>query len=288
MDATLLERVSRFAPPWVRYMLTLGEITRTGDGWVVATGEDIALWDTEAGAVMPLWPTQELAAEIIADDKEAAAEAVGSGEIVERLLPFLESNKAAVCLFPNFEDDMLVEPAAVTEDLADLIGEPVDVAAQLVAEPVTTEYDEWALLEAPEVDIPEEIVADTWVPREPGGARPASEPYARVLEVAAHDGELWVLDDPAEEAVIGVVLDDRPALALFASATEAEEFGMRVDGEIVARALGVGALLKAWTVVAYGGRWSVALSPNADQATFVEPTRFALDLAEAAAGARAL
>jgi len=32
MDAALLERVMAFSPPWVRYMLTLSEISRTGDG----------------------------------------------------------------------------------------------------------------------------------------------------------------------------------------------------------------------------------------------------------------
>jgi hypothetical protein len=281
MDAKLLARVSRFAPPWVRYMFTLAEIARTGDGWVVASGEDIALWDTEAGSVMPLWPTQDLAAETVADDSDATAEAVGSGEIVERLLPFLADNEAAVCLFPNFDDDMLVEPAAVTEDLADFIAEPADVAEQLSSEPIVAEYDEWALLEAPEVEGAQDADPGPWVPREPAGARPSEERYAGSLAAAAGNGELWTLDDPAEEAVIGIVLDDRPALALFASRAESEAFAEHVDGDVVARSLRVAELLSSWSVVAYGGRWAVAISPDQEQATFVEPARFALDLAEA-------
>ena len=172
MDATLLDRVAQFAPPWVRYMYTLAEIARTGDGWVVAAGEDIALWDTDAGPVMPLWPVQSLAAEVIEDDAAAQAEAVGTGEIVERLLPFLEQSEAAVCLFPNFDDDMLVEPSTVTEDLADFITEPIDVAAQLATEPFTAEYDEWALLEAPEVETDDEPASAPWRPREMSGPQP--------------------------------------------------------------------------------------------------------------------
>lgn len=283
MDATLLARVTQFAPPWVRYMFTLAEIVRTGDGWVVAAGDDIALWDTEAGAVMPLWPTQALAADTILGDADALAEAVGSGEIVERLLPFLEENEAAICLFPNFTNDMLVEPTAVTEDLADFIAEPVDVSTQLSSEPFTADYDEWALLEAPELEDGGEVDEATWVSRTPVGPQPASEPYAGALMAAADAGELWVLDDPAEEAVIGIVLDDRPSLALFSSRGEAERFADGIDGEIVPRSLAIAALIGDWSVVAYGGRWSVAISPDGQQATFVEPTRFALDLAEATA-----
>ena len=286
MDATLLARVTKFAPPWVRYMLTLSEIARTGDGWVVAVGEDIALWDTDSGGVMPLWPTQELAAQVISDDAEAVAEAVGSGEIVERLLPFLEENDAALCLFPSFDDDLLVEPAAVTEDLADFIADPVDVAEQLQSEPLTADYDEWALLEAPELEDTDAEPQAAWVSRAASGSMPASGRYAAALAAAADAGELWLLDDPAEDAVIGVVLDDRPALALFASRAEAETFAGGVDGEVVARPLSVGSLARDWSVVVYGGRWLVAISPDGEQATFVEPTRFALDLAEATADVR--
>ena len=286
MDATLLARVSRFAPPWVRYMLTLSEIARTGGGWVVAEGEDIALWDTEGGGVMPLWPTQELAAEVISDDAEAKAEAVASSEIAERLLPFLAENDAALCLFPNFDDDLLVEPAAVAEDLADFIADPVDVAQQLVSGSITTDYDEWALLEAPELEDDDEGPQAAWVPRAPSGVPPESERYVGALAAAGSTGELWLLDDPAEEAVIGIVLDDRPALALFATRAESEVFAAGVDGEVVARALSVGSLVKNWSVVAYGGRWFVALSPDGEQATFIEPARFALDLAEATADAQ--
>jgi hypothetical protein len=46
-------------------------------------------------------------------------------------------------------------------------------------------------------------------------------------------------------------------------------------------AVGAETLLAGWLLVAYGGEWSVALSPDATDAIFVEPTRFALDAAEA-------
>lgn len=278
MDTALAGRVARFAPPWLRYMLTLSEVVRTGDGWVVANDDDIALWDTDAGAVMPLWPTQELAAEVIDGEGEAAP--VGTGEIVDRLLPFLETNDAAVCLFPNFDDDILVEPSSISEDLADFVADPVDIAAQLAEAPRVEAYDEWALLESPDV---EDERPEGWAPAAPASSTASSDRHHSAVDVAAASGALWLLNDPAEEAIVGVVLDDRPALALFATQAEASEFAARIDAEAVPTPIGIDALLGGWLLVAYGGRWTVALSPDAEMATFVEPTRLALDLAEACA-----
>ena len=111
----------------------------------------------------------------------------------------------------------------------------------------------------------------------PGGSSSAHSSYAAVT------GALWLLDDPAEEAIVGLVLDDRPALTLFASKAQAAEYGERIDAEVTPLAVGLETLVRGWLLVAYGGQWSVALSPDATDALFVEPTRFALDAAEACA-----
>ncbi|HEY5540032.1 MAG TPA: hypothetical protein VIL41_01100 [Coriobacteriia bacterium] len=277
MDTTLTGRLTHFAPPWLRYMFTLSEAARTGDAWVVAAGDDIALWDTDAGAVLPIWPTQELAAEVAEGEAEAAP--VGVGEIADRLLPFLIKSDASASLFPNFDDDMLVEPDAVSEDLADSIAEPVDIAAQLIEAPVTAIYDEWALLESPGVD---DELPEGWAPSDAAPAL-SGDRYADALAAVSATGALWLLDDPAEEAIVGMVLEDRPALTLFATKAQAAEYGERIDAEVVPLPVGLDALVRGWLLVAYSGQWAVALSPDATDAVFVEPTRFALDVAEACA-----
>lgn len=278
MDTRLTGRLEDFAPPWLRYMLTLSEAVRTGETWVVANGEDIALWDTDAGAVLPMWPSKALAAGVAEGEAEAAPLEVE--EFVQRLLPFLIEGDANVSLFPNFDDDMLVEPAAVSEDLTDFIAAPTDLAAELIAQPIVAVYDEWALLESPGV---EEEAAEGWAPS--GDApSPTDDRYADALAAAAVTGALWLLDDPAEEAIVGLVLDDRPALTLFTTEGQAVEYGERIDAEVVARAIEVDALVRGWLLVAYGGHWSVAISPEAADAVFVEPTRIALDLSEAISG----
>ena len=159
MDTRLIGRLEDFGPPWLRYMLTLSEAVRTGQTWVVASGDDVALWDTDAGAVLPLWPTKALAANVA--EGEAQAVPLDVDELLKRLLPFLVESDANVSLFPNFDDDMLVEPAAVTEDLSDLVAQPSDLAAELTADLTTAVYDEWALLESPGVESEE---AEGWSP----------------------------------------------------------------------------------------------------------------------------
>ena len=275
MDPKLVGRLSDFAPPWLRYMLTLSEAARTGQSWVVASGEDIGLWDTDAGAVLPLWPTELLARQSVSDT-DGEATAVPLAEITERLLPYLIEADASLSLFPNFEDDMLVEPDAIAEDLADFAAEPIDIAAELTIEPVDEAYDEWALLESPEIEDEEE----GWAPEEVT-PQPTAERYSTLLAAAAATGALWLLDDPAEDAVVGIVLADRPGVALFPSSAAAMEYAGHVGGDISARPVSVDALVGGWMLVAYGGHWAVAISPDAETATFVEPTRFALDLAEA-------
>ncbi|MDR3685892.1 MAG: DUF2750 domain-containing protein [Coriobacteriia bacterium] len=275
MDTRLIGRLEDFAPPWLRYMLTLSEAARTGETWVVASGEDIALWDTDGGAVLPDWPTKALAANVAEGEAEAAPLAVD--EWLNRLLPFLIEGDANVSLFPNFEDDMLVEPTAVAEDLTDLLAEPSDLAAELVAEPLVAAYDEWALLESPGV---EEEPAEGWAPNDEVPA-PSGDRYADALAAAAATDALWLLDDPSEDAIVGLVIDDRPSLTLFTSEAQAAEYGEGIDADVVPRAIQIDVLVRGWLLVAYGGQWSVALSPDETDAVFAEPTRVALDLSEA-------
>ena len=279
MDTDLVQRAARFAPPWLRYMLTLSEAVRTGDSWVVAEGDDIALWDTDAGAVLPMWPTKELAAETLDADSDAEAAPVSLDEITERLLPFLVKADANLSLFPNYEDDMLIEPAAVAEDIADFIAQPVDIVGELAQAPAATAYDEWALLESPGVEDEQE---EGWAPVE-AAVVATGDRYADAIANASATGALWLLDDPAEDAVVGIVIDDRPGLAVFATQGEAAAYGESTDAEVTPRALGIDSLVLGWLLVAYGGQWTVAISPDAETAVFVEPTRLALDLGEACA-----
>jgi hypothetical protein len=274
MDSELARRARQSAPPWLRYMITLSETTRTGEAWVVAAGDDVALWETDEGAVLPLWPTQELA-DAVADD-EGRAVAVERDEILERLLPFVEQAEASVALFPNFEDDVLADPAAVADDLAQFVAEAPGVADQLGHAPGTEVYDEWVLLELPEVDdLESELTSPGSVNAEVTGDR-----YADMLCSAGVSGVLWMLDVSAENAVVGMVLDDRPALALFVSEEQASHYAERVGGGAVAQSVGVDTLVRGWMLVAYGSGWSVAVSPDASTAVFVEPARVALELAE--------
>lgn len=275
MDTELTQRIGQFAPPWLRYMVTLSEAARTGESWVIAAGDDIALWDTDGGSVLPMWPTQELAAAVADGDNEAAP--IGVGEIVDRLLPFLTESDANISLFPNFDDDMLIEPAAVAEDIADFMGEPHDVVAQIGEKPVEVVYDEWALLESPGV---EDERPEGWAPAETA-PRPTGDRFADAIAYAATTGVLWMLDDPGEDAVVGMVLDDRPALALWPTQVLAADYAERVGSEVVPSSVSVDALVGGWLLVAYGGSWAVALAPDESTAIFVEPVRFALDLAEA-------
>jgi hypothetical protein len=96
---------------------------------------------------------------------------------------------------------------------------------------------------------------------------------------AGISGVLWMLDVPAEEAVVGIVLDDRPALALFISEQEAASTPSVWEGD-APLPVGVDTLVRGCMLVAYGGGWAVAVSPDASTAVFVEPTRAALELAE--------
>ena len=280
MDTGLVQRVARFAPAWLRYTLTLSEAVRSGATWVIASGDDIALWETDAGVVMPMWPTRDLAAELLEDAQSKPAPV--SVDDLDSLLPFLVDADSSVTLFPNGDDDIVVEPTAVAEDLADFVAEPTDVAGQLTQPPAEAVYDEWALIEAPKVED-ESPEVETFAHCD---APATGDRYADALAIASAGGALWLLDVPAEDAVVGIVLDDRPGLALFSSEAAARDYGERVDGEVSPRGIDIDTLVRRWLLVAYGGRWAIAISPDAETATFVEPSRFALDTAEAQASAQ--
>jgi hypothetical protein len=279
MDPKLVGRLSDHGAPWLRYMATLSEAAKSGQTWVVATGDDIGLWDTDSGPVLPLWPTQHLAEQSVSESGGAPI-AVPIAELKEKLLPFLIDEDASISLFPNFDDDMLVEPDAVAQDLEDFSAEPIDIEAEIKLAPVQGVYDEWALLESPGVEDEE---PEGWEPEQVTPAE-TTERYAAALAAAAATGALWLLDDPEEDAVVGIVLDDRPGVAVFANAAQAIAYGESVDGDVVARPISIDALIRGWLLVAYGGHWSVAISPDAETAVFVEPTRFALELQEACSG----
>ncbi|MBI5230570.1 MAG: DUF2750 domain-containing protein [Coriobacteriales bacterium] len=278
MDTSLKERVSQYAPPWVRYMLTLSEISKTGDGWVVAEGDDLALWDTDGGATLPIWPYQEFA-ELSADD-EAEAVPVSSTELMERLLPFLTQNDATLSLFPNFEDDVLVSPEAVGQDLTDFVAEPADVAAQIAEEPRGARLSDWAMLETPEIEGPEPAMEAPPM-SEPmlDAAAPAVDRYEEAIETIAASGWVWVLE--ADDDFAGVVIDDEPALAIFPTREYANAFAALSKVPANAKALPARALVDPWLVVAFAGGWRIAVSPVGDSFALVNPARFALDLGEA-------
>jgi hypothetical protein len=295
VDTSLLDRVGSHGSPWLRYMLTLSEAAKTGESWVVATGDDIGLWDTDSGPVLPLWPDRSLAADAVSD-AHANAAPIGIGELKERLLPFLIESDANVSLFPNFCEDMLVEPTAVAEDLEDFSNDSVDIAAELQGDVREAAYDEWALLESVEFEEEDDGEAGEAAETAPMAAEtpapvPAAPPasgvarYDAALAACARGGGLWLLDDAGEDAVVGVVLDDRPALALFASEDEASSFAASIDADAKPRLLTEPDLAAGWLLVAYGGHWLIALSPDGTTAAFAEPTRFALELAEACAAA---
>lgn len=279
MDAALLERVMGFSPPWVRYMLTLSEISRTGDGWVIANGDDLALWDTDGGATLPVWPFQSLAQDSADEGTEAVP--VSATELMERLLPFLLDNDATVSLCPNFVNDVLVSPEAVGQDLTDFVAEPVDVAEQLATGPRGSRFEDWAMLETPEVEVEDwgdeappmlEVALDASVP--------AIDRYAEAIDAIGSSGWVWLLESDGDFA--GVIMEDSTAaLAVFPTKEYANAFAARNAVPANAWPVRAESFVDPWLVVAFAGVWEVAMSPVGDSFALVNPARLALDLGEA-------
>lgn len=253
MNAELLERVKLSAPQWLRYLLTLSGIAASGEGWVVASGDDVALFDADGTAVMPLWPSAGLAKE--AQFEGAGPTAVGAQELIDRLLPSLGASDALVAVFPAEGDNTLVAPDTVARDIAGFSADPRDIAAEIVAEPQAVLLDDLALLDAPDMS-------------DVSGCEPGEAAY-------------WVLSATGgEAAVVGVVHADKPSILLFSDEPHALAFRTRTDAPATPTALSAQALLGGWLLLAFSAGWGIAIVDDALGAMAETPARLALELAE--------
>lgn len=255
MDPTLLDRAARFAPQWLRYVLALSEIVRTGEGWVVASGDDVALFEAGGESVLPLWPAESLAADWAVDGAEPSA--VGVSELVERLLPAIGEGGAKVAVFPSETRNALAPPDAVARDLAGFAEQPRDVAAELASEARPVALEVLAVLDTPGVaDIPA-------CPA--GGAR------------------YWLLSVTDEEAVVGLVDADVPALLLFADEPHALAFALRAGAPATPTPVAADSL-DAWMLLAFSAGWGAAIVDSPSRAMLETAAHLALAVAEEQAG----
>lgn len=256
MQDTLLATVKQHAPSWVRYVLTISEIGRTNEGWVLASGDDIAIMDAGGASAMPLWPYRELAeiASHTEGERESTAPeptSVDANELVDTILPALESNCVGVAAFPGSGGNRVIVAPGVIRDLKAFITEPRNVAAELVAEPRAVELEGWTNLSVPDL-----------------GA-----------EVDEADARFWLLVAEDGASVIGVLVDDGPALALFASKTTAEEFAQEVEVAATPRPASTNSLIRNWLLMSFSAMWDVAIIADDRSSGVVKPVRLALDLA---------
>lgn len=250
MDTQLLDRVKSSAPQWLRYLLALSEIASAGRGWVVAAGDEVALFDADGAAVMPLWPTAELAAEMPVEGGRPTP--VPTAELVERLLPSL-GDEALVAVFPADGDNTLVAPADVARDVSGFSADPRDIAEEILAQPRATPLGDLAMLEAPDMSA--------IAPCEPS------------------DAAYWLLLGE-NGGVVGVVDAGAPALLLFADQAHALAFRIRTDAPATPVAVSAEALVNGWLLLAFSAGWGVATLEDATSASVVTPARLALELAE--------
>ena len=158
MNDALLAAVIKHAPAWARYVLTLSEIGRSGEGWVLASGDDIAIMDAGGTSAMPLWPYRSLAEGARAEEEEPGGSAVvpeplaiSAVELADKTLPTLAENELSVAVFPGPGENRLIGAAGVARDLRTFIDEPRDVAAELELEPHAVELEGWANLNVPDL-----------------------------------------------------------------------------------------------------------------------------------------
>ncbi len=159
MNDALLAAVIQHAPAWARYVLTLSEIGRSGEGWVLASGDDIAIMDAGGTSAMPLWPYRALAEGVSARWRGARGFgrpfpmplALSAVELADKTLPALAENELSVAVFPGPGENRLVGAAGVARDLRTFIDEPRDVAAELELEPHTIALEGWANLNVPDL-----------------------------------------------------------------------------------------------------------------------------------------
>jgi hypothetical protein len=255
MDDVTLARVARYAPPWVRYLLTASEIARSGEGWVVSSGDDIAVIEIEDRSAMPLWPYR-FPAERAADGGDAEANAIELRDLMEGVLPALAANEVSVVTFPS-GTDFASTPESFARDLAMFVEEPRDIAGALERGPAAAKLESPLELETP--DMSDANNAD-----ETGGAR------------------FWMLKPEGARSVIGGLVGGEPALALFVTQEVAEEFATALPRPAVPMPVSSHELIGRWLLLAFSGDWGVAVvgANGADEVGFVSPARMALDLAE--------
>ncbi len=261
MEDALLASVIKHAPAWVRYVLTLSDIASSGEGWVLADRENIAIMDIGDTSAMPLWHSQRLAEGAIGAEEELEATqpapiatAVPASELAEKVLPALSDNRVSVAVFPGPGENRVIAPEGVIRDLQAFIDEPRDVAGELAQEPYTIELEGWANLEVPDLGSDDE------------------ETDARFWLLAADDGA----------SVIGVIAKDRPALALFATKVTAEDFAREVGAKAAPRPASTDSLIGHWLLMAFSAGWDAAIVTDDGGAGSVKPVRLALDLARVA------
>lgn len=253
MDTQLLARAQAHAPQWLRYLLALSEIAASGQGWVVAADDDVALFDADDATFMPLWPTAELAAENDIEGGEPTP--VPVPELVEQLLPAM-GDEFLVAVFPGEGDNTLVGAADVARDIQGFSESPRDVEGEILAPPHAVVLDDLAMLEAPDM-----------------AAFAASRP-----DEAAY----WLLTDDEGMAVALVEGNDAPALLLFPDESHATAFQARTDAPASPVPVSAEALVGGWLLLAFSAGWGVATLEDAGTASVVAPVRLALEIAEGA------
>ncbi len=258
MDDALLASVIQHAPAWVRYVLTMSEIGSSGEGWVLAAGENIAIMDAGGTSAMPLWPYRLLAEgakgaeeELAATEPPPIATALSAQELVEKVLPAPANNGVTGAVYTGPGENRVIGPEGVARDLQAFIDEPRDVAGELAIGPRTIELEGWANLTVP--DLGEDD--------------------------AESDARFWLLVAEDGQSVIGVVADERPALALFALQVTAEDFAREVGVPGTPRPVSTSSLIGFWLLMAFTAQWDAAIVTDDGGAGAVKPIRLALDLA---------
>jgi len=262
----MLAAVIRYAPAWVRYVLTLSEIARVSEGWVLASGSDIAIIDADGTSAMPLWMSRELAEGASADDEESDAAAtapeplaISVAELEEKTLPSLAENGISVSVFPGPGTNRLIGAMGVARDLRTFVDDPRDVAGELLVEPRLIQPEGWANLEIPD---PKNDDSDT-------------------------DAAFWLLAAENSESVIGLVADEQPSVALFVSRQIAEAFADEAGVPATPLAARTESLVDHWLLMAFTAGWDAVIVTGDGEFGAVKPVRLALDLLEVAARAEA-
>jgi hypothetical protein len=96
------------------------------------------------------------------------------------------------------------------------------------------------------------------------------------------DASFWLLMAEDGASVMGVVANDSPALALFATMATAETFIREAGVPAHPQAASTGSLIAHWLLIAFSAGWDAAIMTDDGGSGAVKPVRLALDLAHAA------